>query len=135
MKFIATGTLDTNWLPVATAYHSRFMADASRSFLKALDKTELNAPIIPLYSYSTTNQINSRDDLINLMAMQLSHPVLWVDLIYQLRHNQLTTLVETGPGAMLSRSIRWIDRHLQILDTSTTDRIQNVIQQLSPRMK
>ncbi len=126
------GALDTAWLPAATAYHSRFMTDGGRSFLKVLDKTMLNAPKTPLYSYATTKMVSSRDDLISLMAMQLSHPVLWVDLIHQLRHNQVTTLVETGPGTMLSRSIRWIDRRIQLLDTSTAGRVQDVIQRISP---
>ena len=127
------GALDTAWLPVATAYHSRFMKDASLSFLGALNKIELLPPKIPLYSYSTTQQINSRDDLESCMAMQLSHSVLWVDLIHQLSHNQVANLVEIGPGTMLSRSIRWIDRRIQMLDTSTVKRVQKVIQRLSPR--
>ena len=128
---VSAGALDTSWLPVSTAYHSRYMADASRSLLKALDKTTLKKPNIHLYSYATVKQINTRDDLINHMAMQLSHPVLWVDLIHLLSHNQVTTLIEAGPGSMLSRSIRWIDRRIHMLDTSTADRVQNIIQQFS----
>ncbi len=132
---LSAGALDTTWLPVSTAYHSRFMSGAGCSLLKALDKTKLNAPKIKLYSYSTTKKINTPDELVKLMALQLSHPVLWVDLIHQLRHNQLATLVEAGPGTMLSRSIRWIDRHVQMLDTSTSGHVQNVIQQLKPDPK
>ncbi len=124
---MSAGALDVTWLPVSTAYHSRFMADAGRSLLKTLDRTKLKAPKIPLYSYSTTKRINNREDLINLMAMQLSHPVLWIDLIHVLGHNRVATLVETGPGTMLSRSIRWIDRRLQVFDTSTAGRLQNII--------
>jgi malonyl CoA-acyl carrier protein transacylase len=68
--------------------------------------------------------------LIDVMAMQLSHPVLWVDLIRKLRHNLAHTLVEIGPGTMLSRSIRWIDRHIPIMDTRSVNRIQDVVQKL-----
>jgi len=132
---ISAGALDATWLPVATAYHSRFMAEAGRSLSKAVDKTMLNAPQIRLYSYATTKQINNRDDLINLMAMQLSHPVLWVDLIHKLSHNQVRTMVETGPGTMLSRSIRWIDRRIQILDSSTAGHVQEAIQLHTSRSK
>jgi len=130
-KAMQSGALDTAWLPVATAYHSRFMAEATRSLLTDLDSTKLNAPKIPLYSYTTLNEITGPGELMDLMARQLSHPVLWVDLIQQLRHNQVTTLVEAGPGTMLSRTIRWIDRHLQMRDTSTADHVRDLIQQRS----
>jgi len=122
--------LDAAWLPAATAYHSPFMLDAGILLKESLDKDDISPPQIPLYSYTTTQQIKDRDDLINVMAMQLSHPVLWVDLIRKLRHNCVNRLVEIGPGTMLSRSIRWIDRHVDMLDTSTAGRIQNVIQTL-----
>jgi [acyl-carrier-protein] S-malonyltransferase len=123
--------LDTTWLPAATAYHSRFMFDAGRLLQESLDKDDIFAPQVPLYSYTTIRQIKDRNDLINMMAMQLSHPVLWVDLIRKLRHSCVDNLVEIGPGTMLSRSIRWIDRHVDMLDTSSAGRIQDVIQTLT----
>ena len=124
------GALDTDWLPVATAYHSRFMAAAGKLLRKEIDKDIIFSPQIPLYSYTTTQQIMDRDDLLNMMAMQLSHPVLWVDLIRKLRHNYVHTLVEIGPGTMLSRSIRWIDRHIDMLETASVNRIQDVVRKL-----
>jgi [acyl-carrier-protein] S-malonyltransferase len=125
------GALDTNWLPTATAYHSRFMADAGKSLRENLERDDLAPPRIPLYSYTTTQPVMDRDDLINIMALQLSHSVLWVDLIRKLGHNHTKTLVEIGPGSMLSRSIRWIDRHITTLDTISASRIQNVVQKLT----
>jgi [acyl-carrier-protein] S-malonyltransferase len=125
------GALDTDWLPAATAYHSRFMAGAGNLLREEIDRDIISSPQIPLYSYSTTQQIMDRDDLLNVMAMQLSHPVLWVDLIRKLRHNFVHTLVEIGPGTMLSRSIRWIDRHIDTLETTSVNRIQDVVQKLT----
>jgi len=125
------GALDTNWLPAATAYHSRFMADAGKSLLEEIGRNALSAPQIPLYSYTTTQPVMDGNDLIKVMAMQLSHPVLWVDLIRKLGHSHRNTLVEIGPGTLLSRSIRWIDRHTTMFDTSSSDRIQKVVQKLT----
>jgi [acyl-carrier-protein] S-malonyltransferase len=127
------GALDTNWLPAATAYHSRFMAGAGNLLLEAVDRDDFFPPQIPLYSYTTTQPVLDRDNLINVMAMQLSHPVLWVDLIRKLRHNHVNTLVEIGPGTMLSRSVRWIDRHIAMLDTTSATRIEDVVQKLTLR--
>jgi [acyl-carrier-protein] S-malonyltransferase len=125
------GALDTNWLPAATAYHSRFMATAGELLRNEVNLDDISAPQIPLYSYTTTRQIMDNNTLIDVMAMQLSHSVLWVDLIQKLRHNLAHTLVEIGPGTMLSRSIRWIDRHITMMDTSSLNRIQDVVQKLT----
>jgi [acyl-carrier-protein] S-malonyltransferase len=125
------GALDTDWLPAATAYHSRFMAATGKSLQDEVGRYDISPPQIPLFSYTTTEQVMDRDALINVMALQLSHPVLWVDLIRKLRHNHVGSLVEIGPGSMLSRSIRWIDRHIDMLDTTSADRIQAVVQKLT----
>ena len=97
---------------------------------EAVHGKNLSPPQVPLYSYATTRPVVDRDALINVMAMQLSQPVLWVDLIRKLGHNHVNTLVEIGPGTMLSRSVRWIDRHITMLDTSSVDRIREVVQTL-----
>jgi len=130
IKAMREGALDTNWLPAATAYHSYLMAAAGKLLQKEIDRDGISPPQIPLYSYTTTRQITDRDDLIHVMALQLNHPVLWVDLIRKLGHNHVNILIETGPGTMLSRSIRWIDRHIAMLDTNSVKRIQDVIQKL-----
>jgi len=124
------GALDASWLPAATAYHSRFMASAGELLRNEVGLDDISAPRIPLYSYTTTRQIMDQNTLINVMAMQLSHPVLWVDLIRKLRHNLTHTLVETGPGAMLSRSIRWIDRHITMMGTGSVNKIQDLVKKL-----
>jgi len=126
------GALDAHWIPAATAYHSRFMTDAGQSLLASIIDTPIHRPKRPLYSYATTEQIMDRKALIQAMVMQLSHTVLWVDLIRKLRHNQVQVLVETGPGTLLSRSVHWIDRHLVVLNTTSADSIQHVAQTLSP---
>lgn len=125
------GALDTRMLPAETAYHSRFMAGAGKLLRETIDRNNVFPPRIPLHSYTTPRRIKDRDTLIDVMAMQLSRPVLWVDLIRKLGHNHVNTLVEIGHGTMLSRSIRWIDRHIAMLDTTSVTRIQEVVRQLT----
>jgi len=105
------------------------MADAGKSLLGEFDRKEIQSPQIPLYSYTTMEQILDRASLINVMAIQLSHPVLWVDLIRKLGHTYVDVLIEIGPGSMLSRSIRWIDRRMTMLDTASDARIRKVVKQ------
>jgi [acyl-carrier-protein] S-malonyltransferase len=125
------GALDAYPLPVATAYHSRFMEPAGRRFLQAIKGKTLCKPRVPLYSYTTLAPIADAESLCETMTGQLSHPVLWVDLIKKLRHKNVRRMVEIGTGAMLSRTIRWIDRSIAMMNTDTADSVKRVIRDLA----
>lgn len=127
---LRSGALDSDWISAATAYHSHLMTEAEKYFLTEINREGFDNPKIPLYSYATLNLIKDKTDLINQMARQLSRTVLWVDLIRQLRDNRPQTMVEVGPGKLLSRSIRWIDRHITIKDTSSASAIKETLDTL-----
>jgi malonyl CoA-acyl carrier protein transacylase len=128
---VEEGALDARPLPVATAYHSRFMAAAGRRFLKAMKNKTFSKPRLPLFSYTTLAPIEDAGSLCETMAYQLSRPVLWVDLIKKLRHKNVRRMVEIGTGAMLSRTVRWIDRTITMMNTDTADGTKRVIKALT----
>lgn len=127
---VKEGALDARSLPVATAYHSRFMAPAGRRLLRAIKDQKFSRPRLPLFSYTTLAPIEDAGALCQTMVYQLSHPVLWVDLIKKLRHKNVSQMVEIGTGDMLSRTIRWIDRTIAAMNTDTADNIKRVINAL-----
>ncbi|MBN1849280.1 MAG: acyltransferase domain-containing protein [Deltaproteobacteria bacterium] len=120
--------LDTYFLPVSTAYHSRYMAEATNRFLDMLQEKAFNDPQIRLISYSSLDPIKEEKALKQALAIQLSHPVFWSDLITQLANGMNGFLYEVGPGAVISRTVRWIDRNIQIHNISNKDRLMNVLE-------
>ncbi|MCW8814177.1 MAG: ACP S-malonyltransferase [Chlorobium sp.] len=115
------GALDAYILPVATAYHSGFMEPCRERFLNEIKGPYLKSPLVPLISYFTLDYVNDQKELKKIMATQLSNPVLWVDLIKKLGHNNNRLLIEVGPGAVLFRTVRWIDRTFEITITATEE--------------
>jgi [acyl-carrier-protein] S-malonyltransferase len=129
MKFcLEQDALDTYFLPVSTAYHSRFMKEATTRFLDVLNEKELKDPQIELFSYSSLEPIKESIGLKQALAHQLSRPVLWSDLIAKLGNGSSTLLYEVGPGGIISRSVRWIDRNIKILNTSNKERLMNALE-------
>lgn len=120
------GALDVYILPVETAYHSSYMEKAGTRLLKVIDVADIHNPAVPLFSYADTLIVKDKNNLLNSMANQLYRPVLWVDLIRKVRDNYTNTMLEIGPGAMLSRSIRWIDRNIDIQNTASVNRIRKI---------
>ena len=128
---LAEGALDVYPLSVATAYHSRFVEQSSVRLLQEIKDLTLKDPHIPLVSYLSLDYVTSKEELKTIMAGQLSHTVLWVDLIKKLRNNGTILAIEIGPGAVVSRTVRWIDRDIEIMVTATKDRLAKVIERYS----
>ena len=121
------GALDAYMLSAATAYHSGFMEQCRERLLNEIKDQYLQRPLVPLMSYSTLDYVNDQKELKEIMASQLGNPVLWVDLIKKLGHNNNRLLIEVGPGAVLFRTVRWIDRKFEIVITATEEGLKKAI--------
>lgn len=124
---LAAGALDAYPLNVATAYHSNFVSHSEPRLLKSIQDVLLQNPDIPIVSYTTLQELKSGDNVKETMAMQLPRQVRWVELIQLFRNNGMNLCVEIGPGAVLSRTVRWIDRTIEIMVTDKAKKIGNVI--------
>lgn len=122
------GALDAYKLSVATAYHSKFMENSGARFLREFEDTHVNDPQIPLISYFSLDALPSEEELKKMMAAQLSRPVLWVDLVKKLGNRNNRLFVEIGPGATLFRTVRWIDRNIDVLITANEANLEEVIE-------
>ena len=126
-KSLSAGALDAYPLNVATAYHSEFVSNSGPHLLDSIQKDALQDPEIPIFSYTTLKQSQSKQEVKETMAMQLSRPVRWVELIQLFRSSGMRLCVEVGPGAVLSRTVRWIDRNIEMIYTDPTKRLNNVL--------
>jgi len=122
------GALDAYVLPASSAYHSKYMQPSAAQFLALIQERHLNDPVTPILSYSSLKSINKKEELKEIMATQLHRQVLWVDLIHGLRENGRRLFVEIGPGTVLTRTVKWIDRSIDILNTSTQKGLLGVIE-------
>jgi malonyl CoA-acyl carrier protein transacylase len=111
------GALDAYPLSVATAYHSTFMEKSSVRLLEEIKDGCWKNPMIPLVSYLYLEPVD-KNELGKVMAAQLSRSVLWVDLIRKLRNSDARLFIEVGPGSVIARTVKWIDRGIEILNTS-----------------
>jgi [acyl-carrier-protein] S-malonyltransferase len=115
------GALDVYPLPVAIAYHSRFMATSGARLQRDIQDGRFRDPEIPLISYLSLEAIPDQKSLRKVLTAQLSRPVFWVDLIRKLLRSDPALLVEVGPGAVISRTVKWINRSVEVVTTNTKD--------------
>ncbi|HEN21047.1 MAG TPA: acyltransferase domain-containing protein [Desulfobacteraceae bacterium] len=120
------GALDVYLLNAEVPYHSRFVEKSCLRLLHEINDRCLSDPHTPLISYLLLESVADRMDLKKIIAAQLSRPVLWVDLIRKM-HNSRTSFVEVGPGEIISRSVRWINRNIRVSNTSGLENLLNTV--------
>jgi len=124
------GALDAYLICAAVPYHSSRLEPCSRQLQAELQDTVLRDPELPLFSYLNLAPVRNQNEFKEIIAVQLSRPVFWVDLVRKL---QPGLIVEVGPGLVLSRAIRWIDRGAEVIPTSDCQGFLNAVARIQSK--
>ena len=105
----AARKLPCKQLPVAAAFHSSLVADASVPFLAALQGIEFSAARIPVYANTTATEYPAEPSAAKaLLAGQLARPVEFVAEIEAMYAAGVHSFLEVGPGARLTGLVKAI---------------------------
>ena len=108
-------------LNVSGAFHSPLMTSAAHEFEKALDSATLFDPNPPVVCNVDACDVHTADELRERLRAQLTSPVRWIDCVRRLVELGAETLVEVGPGTVLSGLARRIAPAVRAVSVSTPD--------------
>ena len=110
----AAGAKRSVILPVSVPSHCALMQKAADRFAERLNTVDFEQPRIPvLHNVDATERSDAREIKLALQD-QLCQPVRWVETIQKMVSKDINTIVECGPGKVLSGLIKRIDRSLNI---------------------
>ena len=89
-------------LQVSGAFHSKFMTEASQSFAEELDQVTFKDAQIPVLSNVDPTPAVNGDILKDRLKKQMTTGVRWRETMHKMQKEGITTLVEIGPGNVLS---------------------------------
>ena len=95
-------------LKVSGAWHSPLMEGANLDFAAILSTLNFKAPQIPLYLNATAAPETDPSRLRQAMSRQLTSPVRWAELIFNLKAAGVDTWVEVGPKNVLKGLVKKI---------------------------
>ncbi|HCG99672.1 MAG: [acyl-carrier-protein] S-malonyltransferase [Candidatus Aquicultor primus] len=104
-------------LPVSGAFHSKMMLDAERSFNAYLDDFIFMTAGTPIVQNTTAKPTINPREIRNALEKQMSSPVKWQQSIGVMLGLGIKTFVEIGPGQVLSKIIKRIDKQVEVLAT------------------
>lgn len=108
-------------LPVSIPAHCYLMEPAVVRLRQRLLELTIKAPSIPVVNNVDVAINDDPDTIRNALARQLDHPVRWVETIVWLKSQGVDTLVECGPGKILTGLTRRIDKNMVMLPVYDPD--------------
>ncbi|MBI2721195.1 MAG: ACP S-malonyltransferase [Bacteroidetes bacterium] len=107
-KLKAAGAKRALVLPVGGAFHSPLMEPARVELEAAINSTEFNSPVCPVYQNVTATAVSDPSQIkMNLIA-QLTAPVKWTQSVQQMVADGATQFIEVGPGKVLQGLVKKI---------------------------
>jgi [acyl-carrier-protein] S-malonyltransferase len=117
-------------LPVSVPSHCSLMKDAARQLAEELETLTIKMPQIPIVHNQSASVAASIDEIRERLQLQLYQPVKWVASVEQMYAGGVTTLVECGPGKVLTGLARRIEKSLQAFAVFDADSLENMQQSI-----
>ncbi len=95
-------------LKVGGAFHSPLMEPARVELAKAINNTNFNIPVCPVYQNVTALPVTDPSIIRENLIKQLTAPVKWTQTVQNMYADGATTFVEVGPGTVLQGLVKKI---------------------------
>lgn len=117
-------------LPVSVPSHCALMQDAAEQLAKSLEDIEIVLPDKPVIHNQNAASASSVAEIRERLKLQLYQPVLWVDCVKTMVSHGTSTLIEFGPGKVLTGLARRIDKSVEahsVFDSASLENTRQAI--------
>jgi len=116
-------------LAVSVPNHSSLMQDAGSQLAETINGLVWHEPAIPLVQNAQAAVPANVDAMLDSLRAHVFSPVQWTRSVQLLRDQySVSTIIESGPGKVLSGLGKRIDRSLKNLPSESPDSLQSAIQ-------
>jgi [acyl-carrier-protein] S-malonyltransferase len=110
LKLTEAGAKRALLLPVGGAFHSPLMEPAREELAAAIEATQFNSPICPIYQNVTAASVTDPEEIKRNLVVQLTAPVRWTQTMHSMLADGATEVIEVGPGKVLQGLFKKVDR-------------------------
>jgi [acyl-carrier-protein] S-malonyltransferase len=108
-------------LPVGGAFHSPLMEPAREELAAAIEATNFNTPICPVYQNVAASAISDPIEIQKNLIAQLTAPVRWTQSMNQMITDGASEVIEVGPGNVLQGLFKKVDRQFPCSSASIAE--------------
>jgi [acyl-carrier-protein] S-malonyltransferase len=117
-------------IPVSVASHCELMRPAAEKLAALLATITIHQPTIPVINNADVSIYQDAASIRDGLVRQLFMPVRWVEIIQHIIGMNITSIIECGPGKVLTGLNKRIDKTLQlqsVYDLATIENILNTV--------
>ncbi len=103
-------------LNVSAPFHCALMMPAQERLGKDLEKLSFADPAVPIVTNVDATSVIQGDEARDALIRQVSQPVKWLSSVEFLISQGVQSLIEAGPGKVLSGLMRQIDRSVSCVN-------------------
>jgi len=115
-------------LPVSVPSHCSLMRDAAAELARELENIAIELPRLEVIHNHGASSADSVEEIRNRLELQLYSPVEWVASVQQMGRQGIDTLIECGPGKVLTGLTRRIDKSMQAFAVYDADSLEQTRQ-------
>lgn len=115
-------------LAMSVPSHCALMEPAAQSFATTLAQVTINAPKIPVIHNVDVLPQSDPAIIRERLIQQLCSPVRWIETGVYLADHGITTVIECGPGKVLTGLLKRIDSRLNPINMETPDDLAQALQ-------
>ena len=105
-------------LSVSAPFHCNLMRPATEIMKKEISKTEFKDSSVKILSNVTAKEVGKASEIKKLLIEQIEKPVRWREIILYMIENNIKTIVEIGPGKVLSGLIKRINKNVNVISVN-----------------
>lgn len=114
-------------LQVSVPSHSPLMSGAAERLAGELDKVFFAQLATPVISNVEAEPVEGAERVRELLTAQLTSPVRWVDTIRKMKSLGVETIIEVGPGKVLSGLTRRIDKTISTANLDNSGDLDGIM--------
>lgn len=115
-------------LAVSVPNHSSLMRTAGAALATSIDALEFQEPRLPLLQNATARPADSLSSMLDTLKTHVHNPVRWTQTIQALRDSYgVNTIIEAGPGKVLTGLCKRIDRTLQGICVDSPESLEQAL--------
>jgi [acyl-carrier-protein] S-malonyltransferase len=107
-------------LRVNGGYHTSLMRPAVEAMRRAVEATPIRDPEVPIIANTSAQPLTNEADLREELVEQLARPVRWQQSVEYLAAQGIESVIEFGPGRVLTGLVRRINRSIAVRNVSDT---------------
>lgn len=109
-KLTEAGAKRAMILQVGGAFHSPLMEPAREELAAAIEATDFQTPICPVYQNVPASAVSDSAEIKRNLVAQLTAPVRWTQTMHQMIADGASEVIEVGPGKVLQGLFKKVDR-------------------------